>query len=368
MTLVKQGLARRSLLQGIAATAAGMATLGAFKVGDALSASAFYSGKQVRFDCPSKSGGGSDLAARFLASWVSKKVDGNPTVQVFNSKNTIIGGNTFAGRPADGQSIFISSASTQLPWLLGQQGVSYDFKAWHPIAGFPLGGVVYVGGKSPIKSIADLGKHSGLVYGGESAVSGDTTAILALKMLDVGVKFVMGYEGQNAERTALLQGELDFHYDSSNTYLAELKPEVANGDIVPLFTFGFLGEGNKLVRDPLLPDLPNVAEAYKILHGKDPSGPDWEAYQGLMPLRFILNKAIWIRSDSPAEAKTAMDAGFAAMVADPEFQKAKAEQLGPYDVFLGQQLAEAVASVNNISPQTVAYLKDWLSRDFQATF
>jgi tripartite-type tricarboxylate transporter receptor subunit TctC len=363
-----QRFARRSVLQTIAAGAAGMATLGAFKVDHAFGADAFYAGKQIRFDCPSKSGGGSDLAARFLAPWISKKVEGNPTIQVFNSKNTIIGGNTFAARPADGLSIFISSASTQLPWLLGQQGVTYDFKAWHPMAGFPLGGVGYVGNKTPVKTIEDLAKHPGLVYGGESAVSGDTTAILALKLLDVGVKFVMGYEGQNAERTALLQGELDFHYDSSNTYLTEVKQQVERGEVLPLFTFGFLGEGNKLIRDPLLPDLPNVAEAYKILHGKEPSGPDWEAYQGLMPLRFILNKAIWIRDDSPAEAKSAMDAGFAAMVADPDFQKAKEAQLGPYDVFLGERLKAAVASINNISPATIAYLKDWLSRDFQATF
>lgn len=361
-------LTRRSLLRGVAAGAVGVSSLGAFKVGPALSATPFYAGKQIRFDCPSKNGGGSDLAARFLAPWVSKEVDGNPTVQVFNAKNTIIGGNTFAARPADGLAIFISSASTQLPWLLGQQGVNYDFKTWHPVAGFPLGGVVYTSGKSKVKSIADLAKNPGLVYGGESAVSGDTTAILALKMLDVGVKFVMGYDGQNAERTALMQGELDIHYDSSNTYLDELKPQVANGDILPLFSFGFLGEGNKLVRDPLLPDLPTVAEAYKTIHGKDPSGPDWDAYQGLMPLRFILNKAIWMRNDCPDEAKAAMDAGFAKMVADAEFQKARTDQFGPYEVFLGKQLDDAVAAVNNISPQTIAYLKDWLSRDFQATF
>jgi hypothetical protein len=63
-----------------------------------------------------------------------------------------------------------------------------------------------------------------------------------------------------------------------------------------------------------------------------------------------------------------MDAGFAKMVADAEFQKARTDQFGPYEVFLGKQLDDAVAAVNNISPQTIAYLKDWLSRDFQATF
>jgi tripartite-type tricarboxylate transporter receptor subunit TctC len=353
----------------IAVGAAAALGLTAWGIGGA-SAASFYNGKRIEWLVPASPGGGTDFSVRMLAPFLKKHLPGNPVVQVFNEPagSAILGMNTFVTRPADGTNIVMTSSSSLFPFLFGEKGVKYKVADLEPIAGFPLGGVVYLSGGSPHKTAQSLfNMPKQLVFGGESAVGGETTTLLAFKVLDLNIRGIMGYDGSDKARIALEQGEIDVAYDTAPSYLKGVLPLEKAGKVRPVFTFGFLQDG-KLVRDPLLPNLPHVAELFQEKFGKAPSGPAWDAYQASFPVRFLLNKVVWVHKDTPDAAKQELRAAFASMLKDPEFIAQKERALGPYPVLLGNDLKAATQALAQTDPAAITWMKDWLTKDYGARF
>ncbi len=339
-------------------------------LGSASAQSPFYNNKRIEWLVPASPGGGTDFSVRMLAPFLKKHLPGQPVVQVFNEPagSAILGMNTFVTRPADGTNVVMTSSSSLFPFLFGEKGVKFKVADLEPIAGFPLGGVVYVRGDSPHKTAASLfNAPKQLVFGGEFAVGGETTTLLAFKVLDLNIRGVMGYDGSDKARIALEQGEIDVAYDTAPSYLKGVQPLEKEGKIRPLFTFGFLQDG-KLVRDPLLPELPHVAELYQQKFGAPPSGPAWEAYRASFPVRFLLNKVVWVHKDTPDAAKQELRAAFTSMLKDPEFIAQKARALGPYPVILGDDLKTATQALVQTDPAAITWMKDWLTKEYGARF
>lgn len=68
-------------------------------------------------------------------------------MQVINMKGAsgTLGANEFAqNRNADGLTLLNSSGSNALPYILGGDGVEYDFTDFTGVIGSPVGGAVYV--------------------------------------------------------------------------------------------------------------------------------------------------------------------------------------------------------------------------------
>jgi hypothetical protein len=192
-------------------------------------------------------------------------------------------------------------------------------------------------------------------------------AVMGLKVLDAKFRAVMGYPGKGDTRLALQRGEVNLDGQATPVYENSVKPLVAEGKAVPLFAQGLM-DGDTLVRDPALPDMPTVAEVYSEIYGKEPSGSAWEAYKATVRAVGNGGKMLVIHSDTPPEARAELLRAVEAMKSDKDFIKSAAAVLEGYEMNTGKQLQDNVAAIGRMSPDDIKWLQELLSRDFNMKF
>ena len=115
-----------------------------------------FSGKTVVLTIPFSVGGGSDRWARTYSPYLSKYLPGNPTVVIRNDAGSggVTGVNDFVKRARkDGTDILGTSGSNQLPYLLDDRRVQYDYGAMHIILASPAGGMLCMFGGEKRKPV-----------------------------------------------------------------------------------------------------------------------------------------------------------------------------------------------------------------------
>jgi tripartite-type tricarboxylate transporter receptor subunit TctC len=343
----------------IEAVAAGAVVVCGACSGQRVDSSAPFAGERVEIVVPFREGGGSDTWARAVAPYLQRHLGEDATVQIVNvlGASGVQGGNEFAQRRRhDGLSLFISSGSNTLPYLLGERAVRYDFKDFAGVMGSPAGGVVYVSSRLRVSDVPGLCDSSGLVYGGISPTGLDMVPLVAFELLGLDVEAVLGYQGKGAARLALEQGETNLDYQTSPAYLANVLPLVEAGEAVPLFTFGVLDSAGNVVRDPVFPDLPSFKEAFVTCHGGDPVGVEWEAYRSILTAGFAAQKSLWVHADAPPDRVDALVRAADAVIADPEFQSRAAELFGDYPFYSGEAVRKAFELATRLPPES----REWL--------
>ncbi|MFP1644822.1 Bug family tripartite tricarboxylate transporter substrate binding protein [Pontitalea aquivivens] len=305
-----------------------------------------FEGKTIEWIIPFSAGGGSDTWARFNAPLLQKYLPGAPVVVVVNEPGggSTKGTNLFAARAKpDGLTILGTSGSTQFPYLLGDPRVRYEYKDWKIAMAGPTGGVVYTTPKLGLEQPGDIARLAGqkLVYASQGATSLDLVPLLGLRLLGLDVQHVFGFKGRGDGRLAFERGETNIDYQTSSAYLKNVVPLVEAGQAVPLFSWGTLNEAGDLVRDPTFPDLPHFGEAYQMMTGKAPEGPDYDAYFAFFTAGFPAQKMVFLPKDTPDEIVAAYQAAFEAMKADPDYVANAEAVLGTYGQVTGA-LADAL--------------------------
>lgn len=364
------GLTRRQLLAtGAAATAMGMGGLSPA----AAQSTVDFKGKTIEFWMPFAEGGGSDVWGRFFLPYLSKYLPGNPKVIMRNvpGGGSITGTNEFVTRARpDGLSLLGTSGSTQLPFLLGDPRVKYDYAKLIPVLVSPTGGVVYLPKKFGIDTAADMDKlfDQELIYGSQGATSLDLVPMLAFRLLGLKVRHVFGMKGRSDGRLAFERGEATIDYQTSSAYLTNVVPLVEEGTAVPMFSWGVLdGEGN-VVRDPTFPDLPHFLEAYEMVHGKQPEGIEADAYLAFFGSGFAAQKPALLPEGTPDEIVAVYRKAFADAVADPDLQAAKGDILGDYQQAVGDDIEALYKVATTISPDAREWVRSFLTEEYQVKF
>ena len=277
---------------------------------------------------------------------------------------SITGANTYMlNRPADGLHIFASAGSTHNPYLLRVPAVKYDFKKLTPLISLPMGAVIYVSPRTGYKEPRDLLKPAQpLVFAGISATGLDLVMLLAWEILGINVHSVMGFEGRAAARLAYERGETNVDFQLIAAYKRHVEPMVAARRAIPIATLGMIKDG-KLVRDPVYPNLPTVGELHVAMYGREPSGPEWEAYKAFIAANVSTAKPYWIHSNAPPEAIKALRDAFSAMIKDPEFLEKGAEELGGYDPLVGEELVRLATGMD--VPDSVL---EWVRRHLSGKY
>lgn len=321
----------------------------------------------ISMSVPYAPGGGTDTWARFIAPHLSANMDGDPTVLVENipGGESITGSNRFVNRGgSDGKTILVTSGTTYIQALLGQPEVQFDFAKMHPLMLNGTGGVVYVSAETGITGLEDLVNHDEkLVYGGISATGLDLTMLQAMDVLGVDIDATFGFEGRGPARLALERGETTLDFQTTSAYVTQVKPSVDEGSAVPLFSFGVLEDG-EIVRDPALPDLPTLEEAYEIVNGKEPSGDAYDAYKAFLVPGYVYQKGIWANEGTPDTVVDAYRAAARAIAADAEFVAVSEDVLGGYPLLSGDVAAEALSEAFNIPSTIRQYTRDMLADDY----
>lgn len=360
-------LTRRAVtVLGAAAAALSFATAGA------LAAAPDFGGKKVTIIVPFEEGGGADVYARLFQAHLTKYLPGNPTIIVRNlpGGGSVKGANKFDddARP-DGLTIMSCSTSTLVNYVIGGDKVKYDVLKWRPVILSPHGAVFYtdpkvgVKGKDIVEDIKTL-KQAKLNYGAKSPTSSELRGVLGFEMLgikDVNVVFGLGSGDQ---RKALLRGELDINYDSVGSYSSKVARFATEGKVVPVFTMGVAKADGTIVRDPAYPDMPTITEGYEKVNGKAPSGPAAEAYLAFMHMGVTASKSLVLPKGTPDEIVDVWVDSVKKVVADADFQKQAKKAFGPYEQSYGKDGAKVLKMATDLSPETKAWLKNWIKQRF----
>ncbi len=134
-------------------------------------------------------------------------------------------------------------------------------------------------------------------------------------------RVVAAYEGAADARRAYLAGEVNFAFGGTSSYPGDIAPYVQKGEAMVLFQSGVIGADGKFARSQMLPpDVPLMHELYEKVHGKPPSGIEWEAYKKLVGLR-SWPFALLLPPDTPDRIVQAYWAAASAMIKDSAYRK-----------------------------------------------
>ena len=330
-----------------------------------------FDGETVEIIVPFREGGGSDTYGRALAPYLQKHLGDGVRVRVVNvlGASGIQGGNEFAlRREPDGLTLFLTSGSNSLPFLLGEPAVRYDFADFAGILGSPTGGVVFASRATGIAGLEDLCAAKGLVYGGISPTGLDMVPLVAFELLGLDVQAVLGYQGKGAARVAFEQGETNLDYQTTPAYLAGVVPLVQSGVAVPLFSFGQIDAGGDVVRDPVFAELPSFAEAFRTCHDTEPTGPGWEAYKAVLVAGFAAQKNVWAHRSAPPARLTALREAASRLIADQDFLDAADELLGGYAFYTGETVEATFQKATALDSGAREWLLDLLRDRYDVRF
>ncbi len=360
----------KRIMTAVVLSASAVAT---FAFADAASAQASFEGKRIQVIVPFAPGGATDVAARFLESYLEEHLAGNPDVEVVNrgGGGSILGANWFQqNAKPDGLTVLFTTSSTATPYVLQQEGVEYDLAAMRVAYSLPFGSVTYVAGSTGIESVQDLvDTDARLVYGGISAAASDLPTLLSFEVLGLDVRSVLGFEGRGPARLAFDRGETNIDFQFTPAYLTQVADQAEAGGVVPLMTGGSVdSEGRLTERDPAVPDLPSVHEVYVELNGAEPEGVEWDAYQAIGALTLSYGLTAYLPEGTPDEIIQAYADAAQAINADPRFQEASQEVTGGYDLILPQDAEGPLKAALQPSDEVRDYLRTLLSEKYGVDF
>jgi len=330
----------------------------------------YYQNKQLRVLVGFTPGGGTDLFGRIVAEGLARSIEGKPNVVVQNmpGASSVVAMNYFAQKaPHDGTFVLIASGQSLMRVVLGLDGAKAKMSEMHPLVASPMGRITYASPSTGIKSLKDLMHPKEPLVAGVPEVISSIDMVLGLHLVKANFRAVFGYPGKAETRLALLRNEVNV--DSQATPLLEtaVRPVIKEGKALPLFGQGFM-DGDRLVRDPAAPDIPTAAEAYREIHGVDPSGPAWEAYKASVRAAGNGGKIMLMHSDIEPAARAALLKAVNTMIKDPEYRKKAEAVLEGYGFNTGVGLDATVAAIAQMKQDDITWLQELLTRDFKLKF
>jgi tripartite-type tricarboxylate transporter receptor subunit TctC len=342
---------------GVAVAALALSSAGAM-------AQDFYAGKNLTVVVGLGAGGSADTLVRSFAPYLRQHLPGQPNVIVQNMPGAggVLAFNYIFERAApDGQTI-VFSLWDPFAQALGNQGLRARYDQYEFLGGISDIRVNYVrtnvvpGG---MKKPADIKNAKDVIVGayGTTDVAG-ILAHLSLKTLGIPHRIVTGYRGGSDVFLAMQRGEVNAHNTSLPTFRTRSKGFIDSGEGMGLSYLTPSDANGAFKTNPNIKDMPAFQELYRELHGKLPSGRDWDAlnwtvqqfgeiaYVGLAPPK------------TPAPALAALRNGIEKAMSDPKFVEEATKRNGlPFD-YVGVQEGTAVfKSLSNVSPEVLETLR-----------
>ncbi len=334
-----------------------------------VAAADYYKGQAITMLVPTTAGGGGDIWARLISNNLVRFIPGNPVVVVRNiptAEGVIAGNMTWHAKP-DGKTIFMGTGKTVITNILRPRGVEYELEKMPPVYASPFG-VVFYSKPGLIPEPKDIVKIKGLIWAHSAATGGVSTLwVFAKAVLGFESKDVMGYGGSGPAKLAFVTGEANVTGAGSDSYVTSWKGDLERGTAVALFQSGILDPDGNVVKEPKVPPLPTTKDIYEQINGKAPSGPAWDAYKLSLASRAYDNPIIMPPSTKPEYVRI-MRKAFEDMAKDPEFLK-EAERLAKGATHIvGEPLVRGFAKSVAGTPETIQYMKKYLTEKYDIRF
>ncbi|MDI7261098.1 MAG: hypothetical protein QME90_14415 [Thermodesulfobacteriota bacterium] len=340
-----------------------------FSVFKNATAADYYKGQVITFLVPTSAGGGADIWARLISNNLGQFIPGNPTIVVRNMPTSagVVAGNLAWHAKPDGKTLLFCLNKIFISNMLRTQGAEYYLEKMHPVYAAPFG-VTFYFKPGLVPEPKDIVKTKGLIWA-QSPPTGGTSIVwvFAKAVLGFESKDVMGYGGSGPSRLAFITGEANCTGDGSDGYVTSWKGDIERGTAVALFQSGKLDADGNVVKESHLPPIPTVKEIYEQIYGKAPSGPSWVVYKLLLGCRAYDNSTLMPPTTKPEYVRIIRKA-FEDMAKDPKFLK-EADRLAKGAIHIvGEPLTRGYAARISGSPETIEFMKKYLSEKYDVRF
>lgn len=319
---------------------------------------------------PYGTGGGTDTWARFIPPYFAEL---QPDVDRYQVEN-IPGGESITGTNAyiesnvtDGRQLLVASATTYFQSMLGHGTAEFDFGRMEPLVLNGTGAVLWTSVETGIRSVEDLiGNTEQYRYGGLSASGLDLVPLLALEALGANVRGVFGMEGRGPSRLAVQRGESDLDFQTTASYLAQVKPMVDAGEAIPLFAMGSL-VGGEVVRDPNIPEVPTFAEVFEgIGRHTEHQTLAYDAFQSFVVPGFFYQKGLWSNAGTAPEVMQSYDGMVEELNSEDQFLEEAKDALGGYNLVSGLDARDDFRKALQMDEDVLAFTKQILVDKYDA--
>ena len=324
----------------------------------------YYAGKTLRILVGLQVGGTADTFVRRFAESLRKQLPGNPAVVVENmtgaAGNLVF--NYLAEKAApDGLTIAYSPYQA-LAQALDDRSLRARFENLEYLGGISDTRISYMrsdavpgGAKTP----ADIMKADNLIVGAYTHTDFESTlSHLSLDVLGVKHRLVVGYRGGSDIFLAMQRKEVQFHGTSIGTYRTRSADFIKSGEGIGVYYLVSTEPDGKFERNKSITDIPAFPDLYREVHGKLPSGENWEALNWLTTQTSELAYSAFAPRGTPASVLSVLRTAFGRAAADPTFIEQSVATNGvpysPVDVESGRAI---ISSLAHVSPDVLKALR-----------
>ncbi len=304
----------------------------------------FYRGKSVQLVLGYGPGGGYDVYARLVARYLGKYIPGGPTVVVVNmpGAGSLRATNfLYATAPKDGLTIGAFARDMPLMGVMGgNSNVQFDPRKFTWLGSVSSSAndsyLLFLRKDAAAQSIADATRPGGapvVISGTAEGATGNDVAILMRDTIGLNVKIINGYPDSGAMFLAVDRKEVDGRFVGLSA-VSSAKPDW----LKPAANMRVLLQFGRAERNPAFPDAPTARELARDERAR--------ALIGLAELPYQLSRPMVAPPGVPADRAKALQDGFMAMQADPEYL-GEAARLGldvsPVDAARAARLVDELA-------------------------
>src|SRR5262249_42422752 len=218
----------------------------------------FYAGKTLKIIVGLEAGGTVDTMARLFVSHLRRHIPGNPLVVIQNMPSAAgVGATNFVYEKAetDGLTILFNSWDP-LAQVLGDQGMRARYENFEYVGG--VGDIRVIYGRTDmvqggVKRSADIMKADNLILGSLNYTNqSGLLPHLALNVLGVKHRMIVGFRGGNGVFLALQRGEVNIHSTPTAPFRRPNGGFIKSGDVVATAYLGTVDKEGRHQRNALV--------------------------------------------------------------------------------------------------------------------
>jgi len=333
-----------------------MAALAAVCLAPPAAAQDFYAGKTLRIIVGVEAGGTVDTMARLFVPHLRRHIPGNPLIVIQNMPSAAgVGATNFVYEKAepDGLTILFNSWDP-LAQVLGDQGMRARYETFEYVGG--IGDIRVIYGRTDmvaggLKRASDIMKAENLILGSLNHTNqSGLLPHLALNVLGVRHRMIVGFRGGNGVFLAMQRGEVNIHSTSIATFRGRSGGFIKSGEGVGIAYLVPVDKEGRYRRNALITEMPAFPDLYQEVHGRMPSGPTWDAFNWLTNQIGELTYIVVAPPRTPSAPLAALRQGFEGIARDPAFERELVAKQGiPYShigTAQGQAIFRALAEVS----------------------
>jgi hypothetical protein len=324
----------------------------------------FYAGKTLRILVGLEAGGTVDTWARMFAAQLRKHIPGQPNIILQNMPSAAgVGATNFLYEKAepDGLTILFNSWDP-LAQALGDQGLRARYDQFEFLGGIGDVRVLYArtaavpGG---IKKPVDIAKADNLIVGSlnytnQSGLLPD----LALAVLGIKHRVIVGFRGGSDVFLAMQRGEVDVHSTSIASFRSRNAGFIKSGAGIGIAYLVPVDGNRQYQRNKLIAEMPAFPDLYQEVRGTMPSGKTWEAFNWLTNQIGEMTYIAAAPPRTPSGPIAALRQGFAGVAQDQEFEREMLAKQGMAYSHIGPNQGAAIfRSLTDVSPEVISTLR-----------